>query len=385
MKIAFLTTDNREAFRDYSNPVPWFGTAPEAVMQGFKDIKDIEVHVVSCTKLPMKSPEKLADNIWFHSLIVPKWGWLRTGYQGCIRATVRKLKEIRPDLVHGQGTERDSSISAVLSPFPTVVTIHGNMAELARMFGARIGSYGWITAHLENFTLGRTSGVFCNSEYTENLVKPRAKKTWRVPNPIRDAFFSRPKPAKTSAKCILINVGVVCERKRQVELLDMAKRLHAQGLSFELHFLGRADHGSDYCTTFFSKLKEAETAGYAKYLGEKTTAELLECFDAAHGVIHFPTEEAFGLVVPEAMARDLKFFGTRLGGIKDICTGIPGAELYDVNDWDGLTAGIARWINSGSPQIPEAAAIIRERYHPTVIARRHVEIYREVIEKTRGS
>ena len=48
----------------------------------------------------------------------PKIGWLRTLYQGCVRATRRKLREIQPDIVHGQGTERDCAIGAVLSGFP---------------------------------------------------------------------------------------------------------------------------------------------------------------------------------------------------------------------------------------------------------------------------
>src|SRR5215469_2650163 len=101
MKIAIFTTDNREPFKDYANPVPYFGTAPEALLQGFAQLPHVEVHVVTCARAPMQSPEKLADNIFFHSLLVPKIGWMRTAYQGCIRATRKKLREIRPDIVHG--------------------------------------------------------------------------------------------------------------------------------------------------------------------------------------------------------------------------------------------------------------------------------------------
>jgi hypothetical protein len=59
-----------------------------------------EIHVISCTQQPLSAPEKLAPNIWFHPLHVSKWGWLRTGYQGCVRAVRQKLKEIQPDIVH---------------------------------------------------------------------------------------------------------------------------------------------------------------------------------------------------------------------------------------------------------------------------------------------
>ncbi len=95
-------------------------------------------------------------------------------------------------------------------------------------------------------------------------------------------------------------------------------------------------------------------------------------------MVHFPTEESFGMVVLEGLGRDLKFFGARMGGIVDIAKDMPGAELFAPDDWPGLTAAIARWIAGGHPRPTGAAALIRERYDPEAIARRHVEIYREI-------
>src|SRR5947207_3834785 len=100
MRIVQLASDERQTFREYNKPDPYFMTAPEALFRGFARISDLEVHIVSCTQKPVRAPEKLAENIWFHSLHVPKWGWLRTGYLGCIRAVRRKVKEIQPDIVH---------------------------------------------------------------------------------------------------------------------------------------------------------------------------------------------------------------------------------------------------------------------------------------------
>jgi len=95
--------------------------------------------------------------------------------------------------------------------------------------------------------------------------------------------------------------------------------------------------------------------------------------------VHFPAEEAFGMVVLEGLGRDLKFFGARLGGIVDIAQDIPGAELFAKDDWPALTAAIARWITRGHLRSIGTAALIRERYHPKSIASRHVEIYRELL------
>src|SRR5205807_611372 len=112
---------------------------------------------------------------------------------------------------------------------------------------------------------------------------------------------------------------------------------------FELQFIGQFDPGA-YADTFRERMKEAEAKGYARHLGLKSTAELIACCDAAHGMLHFPSEEAFGLAVAEGLARNLKFFGARVGGIIDIAGGVPGAELFAADDWGGLADGIANWI-----------------------------------------
>jgi glycosyltransferase involved in cell wall biosynthesis len=379
MKVAFLAIDLRENDRRYSEVTPRFPGGIASLFDGFARRPEVEVHVVSCLQRPVSSPEKLADNLWYHALYVPKIGWLRTGYQGCIRAVRRKLREIQPDVVHGSGTERDCAISAVFSGFLNVVTIQGNMAELARLNRPRLGSYSWLTARLENFILPRTAGVFCNSSYTEELVRPRARRTWRVPHPLRQAFLDPP-PDPGPRPCILLNVGVISPRKRQLELLDVAEALHRQGLKFEFRFVGFTHPAAAaYTEAFLKRIKPMESAGYARYAGTPADSELVHHYDGVAALVHFPTEESFGMVVLEGLGRDLKFFGAQVGGIVDLAKDMPGAELFAPDDWPGLTAAIARWIAGGHPRPTGAAALIRERYDPEAIARRHVEIYRELL------
>jgi glycosyltransferase involved in cell wall biosynthesis len=382
MKVAFLTTDNREIFKDYSTPTPHFGTAPEAVLQGLSRVAGVELHVVSCIRREVSSPKQLDSNIFFHSLHVPRLGWMRTGYQGCIRAVRRKIREIQPDIVHGQGTELDCALDAIFSGFPNVVTIHGNMAEIARVLKWPVGSFPWLAARLENFTLKRTRGVFCNSEHTERLVRPRARRTWRVPNAVREQFFVGPAGETSKRKTTLINVGVIGPGKRQLELLDVAENLWKAGNVFEFLFVGDAILGNSYTKMFFERLKPMEEAGYARYLNRKPVKELISILDGSAALVHFPPEESFGLVVAEAIARDLKLFAARVGGIVDIAAGVPGAELFERDDWPGLTAAISGWLQCGAPRPPGAAQIMNQRYHPDVIARRHIEIYREVMTQT---
>jgi glycosyltransferase involved in cell wall biosynthesis len=390
MRIAILTSDNRERFKDYNHPAPYFGPAPEALLQGFAALgSQVEVHVVSCLQETAPAPEKIADNTWYHAVHVPKIGWMRTLYQGCIRAVRKKLREIQPDIVHGQGTERECALCAIYSGFPNVLTIHGNMVTVAKHHRTYPGNLYWGTsAKLETFALKRTIGVFCNSAYTESLVAPRAKRVWRVPNALRRAFFETPTdanvglPRRSSAKpgAVILNIGEIVNYKRQREILEVAGKLHQRGLRFEMQFIGGTESRSDYTKSFLREIGDAQTAGYARHMGKMDLKQLVAAMDSASALIHFPSEEAFGLVAAEGLARNLKLIASSFGGVSDIATGTEGAEVISGDDWVGLENAIAKWLEAGCPRPQTASQTMRERYAPEVVARQHLLIYRSLIK-----
>jgi glycosyltransferase involved in cell wall biosynthesis len=379
MRVAILANDNRNEQRRYSDRDPDFGSAPSALLQGLAKLSNCEVHVLSCTQRPLHSPVRLFDNIYYHSLVVGKWGWLRGAYVGCVSAIRRKLREIKPDLVHGQGTERFCALAAVYSGFPNVVTIHGNMRMVAQVNQARPFSFLWLAARLEEWALPRTRGVLCNSIHTHQQVSLLARTTWMVPNALREIFFSPPKSAP-DASPVVFNIGVISPLKSQNELLELAAKLHQRNPHFQMQFIGKLDEQTAYGTEFRSRINRAQQIGYASYLGQKSVSDLVELMDRAAGLIHFPKEESFGLVVAEGLARNLKLFGANVGGIKDLAAGVEGAELFEPGDATGLEVSMLKWLATGSPKIKQGAEEMRQRYHPEVIARRHLEIYRQVLK-----
>jgi len=167
-----------------------------------------------------------------------------------------------------------------------------------------------------------------------------------------------------------------------LQLLSVAEALHKRGLRCEFEFIGYANQEDDYAAEFLERIKPLEAIGCARFVGQMQGEGLMRRFDEAAGIVHFPSEEAFGLVVVESLARGLKFFGANLGGIADIASNVGGAELFEKEDWEGLTEAIARWVQQGHPRLENAEQLMRTCYHPQVIARHHTEIYDEVL-KTR--
>jgi len=385
IRVALLSSDSREVTREYSSPMPAFGTAPEALIEGFSLLPDeVEVHVVSCLqKKPAPSPSKLGPNIYYHSLHVPNIGWLKTGYQGCIRATRHRLHSIKPDLVHGQGTERDCAMCAAFSGFPNVLTIHGVMRAIFQVTRSRSFSYYWFARHLESIALRRTQGVIAISPYVDALVSPLCRQTWFIPNALKLFFFEpvtkqprRPGPTR------LVNVGVISRRKRQVELLEHLLALRRE-VPFEFTFIGKTTLGNSYAKRFQELIQAADTTyggfKHREYLPDEAFRDL---YDDADAMIHFSTEESFGLTFAEALARNLTLFASDVGAIRQIAEGVPLCRVFDVDDFRGLIASLGNWIkNRSNTDLRDKSpnAVIASRYHPRVIAKHHLEVYRGLI------
>ncbi|HXD00376.1 MAG TPA: glycosyltransferase family 4 protein [Verrucomicrobiae bacterium] len=376
MKVAIVTTDNRQHYQTYGATTPTFGAAPEALLQGFALMPELEVHVVGCTMKPMKSPEKLAENIWFHSVYVPKIGWMRTSYNGCMRAVRRKLKTIRPDMVHGQGTERECAISAVFSRFPNVVTIHGNMRNIAEVNQAKTFSFFWLAAQLEKATLPRTRGVICITRYTQEAVSDLARKMWVVPNAVDATFFEvQSEPDDTGT---ILCVGGICVRKNQNRFIEALDSLAATR-KLRVVFLGGAEKDNPYATEFMDLVAKRPWCEYAGFADRDTLKARLK--NAT--MLALPSlEDNCPMVVLEAMAAGVPVLAAKVGGLPDLIEDGKSGVFVDPLDAASMRSGVEK-ILSDRGLVKNLAATAkeqaREKYHPLVIAKRHVEIYREVL------
>jgi glycosyltransferase involved in cell wall biosynthesis len=378
MKIALLTIDDREHQRKYDCEMPFFGTAPAALLDGFSKLANVEVHVVTCTQRPMKSPAKLAENIFFHSLLVPKMGWFRTAYQGCIRAARRKLREIRPDIVHGQGTERDAAISAVFSGFPNVLTLHGNMRLVARINRARPFSYQWLAARLEHFTIPRSDGIICITHYTREAVAALARKTWVLPNAVDASFFEVTRLPSPSVQVLCI--ATVDGRKNQNALIRAVDTLRPPG-NFELVFLGAASRETAYGREFFELV---EGRPWCRYAGFADRQALKQYLATASGLVLPSLEDNCPMSVLEAMAAGVPVAAARVGGVPDLVRHGETGLLFDPLSEESMAAAMAHLVENRDPSMAvRARAEARTRFHPEIIATRHLEIYREVLSSHR--
>ena len=378
MKIVQITTDNRNQFGDHALAKPFFGTAPTGLLDGFAGMPEVEVHVVSCASVQMKTPEKLADNIWFHQPFVSKIGWGRTLFQGCVRAVRELLEEIQPDIVHGQGTERDCALAAVFSGYPNVLTIHGNMRVHAKR-PEQGGSYYYkIAAFLETFSLHRSDGVVAISRYTEELVKGLTPRTWLLPNAVDRRYFNITPVTPTVPRILF--VGSIDERKNPLGLIRACEPMLQAG-ECTLALAGQGSPSHPYAQEV---LKLAASLPGIEMLGFIDRDELGIQFQNSSLVVLPTFEDNCPMVVLEAMAAGLPVAASRVGGVPDLVDHENDGLLFDPHDPSDVRTSLERLVRE--PTLRTNLAVrgrkkALEQFHPQVIANEHLKIYREVLNR----
>lgn len=377
LRVALLTTDNREHYKKYSATHPFFGSAPEALLEGFKEMPDeLEIDIVSCLQREVSPCRvQLASNIRYHALHVPKAGWMRTGYQGCIRAVRRKLRELQPAVVHGQGTERDCAVCAVMSGYPNVLTLHGNMGKVAEQIRAKPLSYYWLAARLEKWCLKRTGGVVAISSYTGSNVAPFARRTWLVHNAVHPAFFGIAR--HEAAKPRLLCVAHVNPWKNQNGLIEALDPLRKE-LDFDLVFIGTADAQDAYAERFLSMVEQRDWCSHAGSLERK---DLLGELSSATAVVLPSFEDNCPMVVLEAAAACVPMAASAIGGIPDLIEDEKTGLLFDPREPQSIARAVRKILTSGSTAraMAQAAGVkCLERSSCRTVALRHAGIYREV-------
>lgn len=377
MRIVQLINDNREIQRKYYLDYPVFGPAPEALLEGFKALgQEVEVHVVSCLQqMPKRSPAQLADNIFYHPLHVQKIGWLRTGYQGCIRATRRKIRELQPDIVHGQGTERDCAMCAVFSGFPNVLTIHGNMQRVAEFIEAKPFSYYWFASKLEKLCLRRTDGVVAISNYTRRNVEPYARHSWVIPNAVHPSFCDLHRRPATTPR--LLCAATIAAHKNQIGLIKALEPL-AKETQFTMVFAGGGTKTDPYFREF---QKEINARTWCEYLGPLETPELREEMSLACIGILPSFEDNCPMVVIEAAASGLPFAAARVGGVPDLISHGRSGMLFDPHDPESIVSSIKKMIsepNFSRTLADNARSKCERTFRCDLVAKRHLNMYLDV-------
>lgn len=368
-------------------PLDWhsFYTGVQAHMvylaRYLPDAAPLDLHIVTLANI---SRQKIVtrDGLTVHyvpSARAATWDlWFRER-----RRLASSIADIGPDVVHAH-IAGQYALAAFQSGYPAVLTLHGIRHREARFYrGVRNVMRGKLIALTERMSVRRARHIISISPYiVETFGDLIQAQLYPVELPVDERFFQIPGMGQANR---VLFVGQVGSRKGVLELLQAMNQVRQSVPGVELRVAGPPRAGKD--RTYFDRLQDyIRTNGLAKvvhFLGQLDQESVLEEYKLCR-VLALPSfQETTPTVVIQAMAARRSVVTTRVGGVPHMLSYGETGLLVDPGDVDGFAEALTRLLKDPElrRKLEEQAWVeASRRFHPAVIARQTVDVYREVLE-----
>ena len=345
----------------------WLVDLPEA----FSKIQGLEMHWITLSDQVEKEMTFSADEALFHVLPTSKHGRASSFFVQDRRRIQACLQEVRPDVVHGWGTEDVYALAAVRSGRPNIVSMQGILSKIVLKSWMHPREY--FQALLELYCLRKAQVITTESEWGAAVVRRRRgnKPVEVVEYGVQKTFFSTQwEPA--AEKNLTIFVGSIRAGKGIQDLIE-AFRSPALSSS-ELVVIGGV-HGE------WAKKLQKSAPPNIRWLGRKTAEETAE-YMAKAWCLALPTRaDTSPNVVKEARVIGLPVITTRNGGQASYVQDGEDGYFVECGDIKGLVQKLK--IVLGSLATTEKLGKVgqkryRELFTPDQTADRFQSLYRKV-------
>ncbi len=289
----------------------------------------------------------------------------------------RLLRKIKPDIVHGSGTDHEFAYAAVTSRYPSVVTIHQVMPQLVETMGYSPLSFPALLARYEKITMRRAKYLIAITRYVSEQFPGFEGKVFHIPNALGEHFFDHP----ASEEIDIVFVGRIIPRKHVLNLVQAVDRLKKDFPTLSVHIIGSGS-GPYYQRV----LDFVESSGLEKqvcFRGQLPQEDVAGTIASSKLLVIPSALESFSMVAAEAQALGKPVIATTVGAFPErIEDGVTGL-LVAPDDIAGLAEAIGKVV-SNSEMRREMGRIARERTraccHPDIVAQKTTEAYNYILE-----
>jgi glycosyltransferase involved in cell wall biosynthesis len=348
-------------------------------------LPDLDVHILTCVRGAREAREIEYRGVHLHYLPGQASLGNLTLHRGDRRTLARALDRLRPDIVHGHGT--DAYASAVVdTAWPQVVTVHGILYKEVVLYRGLKGLVRrWALSGLERRVLQRSRHILIIARYVQEAIAPWTRATFhQVANPVDRARFDL--PATDDGRTIL-SVATVQQRKGQMVLVEALAQVREQAPDARLVLLGKVVE-PEYEAALKRRVDELGLQG-AVHIGGFVSDEVRDQALQECAVFSLASlEESSPVSIAEAMTLGKPVVATRVGGVPDLVAEGRTGYLTDHGDVAGTAEALLRILGDAGHRrtLGEAgAARARADFHPEAVARQTVAVYEQIIEEARTS
>ena len=363
------------------HPATWLRNGALALIEQ----PGIELHVLSHDKRFLKDYHFTDKGVHFHFFhaAIPQIPRPVALYQLDRWKFYKALNQIKPDVVHGHGTENLFSYVAVTSGYPHVISIQSIISKMVWQYRrlSRRAMEHFLVQFVERYTVRRAQNVIIKAPFAEPFVRklnPTAP-VHLLENIVNDVFFGvKRRPPQGRRKIIFI--GILITIKGVEELISAFNLIAADYPEVDLHLFGT---GTPAYVNGILKPLARPNAGRIFFRGQVPSEQIAKEFEDASMLVLDSYNDTSPNVVSEAMVAGVPVIGSDVDGIPFMITRERTGQIVPAGDVGKLADAIRRYLDDPGLAKRHAAAASeearrrygRERYVETLL-----EIYRSAIK-----
>jgi glycosyltransferase involved in cell wall biosynthesis len=349
---------------------------------------DIDLHIViESTRAPSDQVTQ-RDGITFHvvksGLPIIHRGFppyfpvdILTRFASTVAKLLRKVHELKPDLVHAHGTEGPYALAGVRSRVPCLISIQGVISEY---FKTNPDFRFRIVRHYEQSTVRQGRFFTCRTDFDTGFVRsqnPQAR-IFTIHEAMNPLYFDnewRVTPSET-----ILFVGSPEPRKGLPILLEALALVRQRWPRFVLNVVGKGPPEAELRLT--QQCAALGIADNVTFHGFRPAEEIAKLHLQSQ-VFALPSQnENSPNALAEAMVSGMPVIATRVGGIASLVEDGQTGLLVPWGDAKAL-AGKIEWLLA-HPEERErlgqnARRVARQRHAPQTVAAETVQAYKEIL------
>lgn len=348
-----------------------------SLLAGLTSLRDLELDVLTFTRDDRTPQMDQRDGFRVHRLTVPQRFNNLTFYRGARRALASALAELRPEIVHAQGTlSYGYTCLKVVRAAPVIVSVHGIFRETPKLLTGlrdRI-EVSLAGVALERFCVRHAPYLLQPTPYPQEYFgREIGGRVFEVANAVREEFFTlEPKPEQGH----VLYAGAVIPGKRVGDLVDAVAHIS----DATLRIAGGMPQ-PDYARALAAHTRALRLEDRVEFLGPLPAERMLEEYRRASVLVLPSAQEVSPMAIAEAMAAGVPVVATRVGGVPHLVKEGHTGFLVDVGDAEALAERVSELLGDERLRRSFAsnARTDAERFRPAAVAARVRGVYDEAL------
>lgn len=338
-------------------------------------IDNNEVHIMTMRRDIPRDITIMKEKIFYHFLTPPSrmFQYITLTYASLLK--IRKIiREINPDIVHGQGTDRFSYF-AIHSGYPNVITVHGVSKEFQYHLGKQKKSKELLlNLYLEKKCFKQAKYIICISPYLNKYFdefKTKAK-IYNIENPVHEIYFDKKSIPEENA---ILYIGSITPRKRFLDLLKAMTELK----DVTLRVISFAITPESYKEEVMNYVKQNSLQDRVQFLGFMDEYGINNELRKAKLLVLTSGAETAPMSIAEAMAVGKPVIATSISGIPFMVEHEVTGFLYRVGDIDNFKNLCMKLFDNTELRQKmgiNAKNTALKRFYPTEVSNSTVEVYK---------